>query len=179
MESPVMPCGANRMMKRWWWIDSICINQANFEERRHQVQLMHLIYRQAEQVIVWLGEPSSDSYLAMDFIRFLDKTTRRKLSVAEVRAMLQQYHYRTRWTALANLLSRKWWSRVWTVQEFVLPPSVSFWCGAQRQQGRHLSQHIHRRQMPFSWHQRYSRLRPREQLTKSTWFVQGYKNPGS
>ncbi|KAI8718592.1 HET domain-containing protein [Fusarium sp. LHS14.1] len=81
---------------RWWWIDSICINQADFEERRHQVQLMHLIYRQAEQVIVWLGEPSSDSGLAMNFVRFLDKTTRRKLSVAEVRAMLQEDHDRTR-----------------------------------------------------------------------------------
>lgn len=116
---------------KWWWIDSICIDQTNFEERSQQVQLMQQIYQQAEQVIVWLGEPSSDSDLAMDFIKFLDKTTRRKLSVAEVRRLLQRDHYRPQWTALTNFLSRKWWSRIWTVQEFVLPRSVSCWCGTR------------------------------------------------
>ncbi|KAF6803314.1 hypothetical protein CMUS01_15122 [Colletotrichum musicola] len=114
---------------KWWWIDSICIDQTNLEERAQQVQHMKLIYRQAEQVIVWLGEASSDSDLAIDFIRFLDQTFRRKLSVAELRSMLQVEHYRPHWTALTNFLARKWWSRIWTVQEFVLPRSVSFWCG--------------------------------------------------
>ncbi|KAL2174056.1 heterokaryon incompatibility protein-domain-containing protein [Thermothelomyces heterothallicus CBS 202.75] len=114
---------------KWWWIDSICIDQANLEERAHQVGHMDVIYRQAESVIAWLGEASSDSELAIDFIKLLDKTSRRKLSVAELRATLQQDHYRTHWKALTNFLSRRWWSRIWSVQEFVLAPSVTFWCG--------------------------------------------------
>ena len=80
---------------KWWWIDSICIDQSNLQERAHQVQLMQLIYRQAEQVIVWLGKPSNDSDLAIDFIKILDKTTRSKPSIAEVRSMLQKDQYRT------------------------------------------------------------------------------------
>ncbi|AEO59653.1 hypothetical protein MYCTH_2308117 [Thermothelomyces thermophilus ATCC 42464] len=114
---------------KWWWIDSICIDQANLEERAQQVGHMDVIYRQAESVIAWLGEASSDSELAIDFIKLLDKTSRRKLSVAELRATLQQDHYRTHWKALTNFLSRRWWSRIWSVQEFVLAPSVTFWCG--------------------------------------------------
>ncbi|KAL2754100.1 hypothetical protein ACRALDRAFT_1093265 [Sodiomyces alcalophilus JCM 7366] len=114
---------------KWWWIDSICINQADLEERAQQLQHMQLIYCQAEQVIAWLGEASSDSDLAINFIKFLDQTARRKPSVAELRSMLQADHYRAHWTALANFLARKWWSRIWTVQEFVRPTSLSFWCG--------------------------------------------------
>lgn len=113
----------------WWWIDSICIDQSNLKERAAQVQLINLIYRQAELVVVWLGEQSSDSDLAISFIKFLDKTHRRRLSVRDSRSLLQTDRYRAQWTALRNLLSRKWWSRIWTVQEFVLAPNVSFWCG--------------------------------------------------
>ena len=114
---------------KWWWIDSICIDPMNFEERAHQLQHMQLIYRQAEKVIVWLGEASSDSDLAIDFIKFLDQIDRRKLGVAEVRSMLKREKYSAHWTALTNFLARKWWSRIWTVQEFALPRSISFWCG--------------------------------------------------
>jgi hypothetical protein len=116
---------------KWWWIDSICIDQADLEERAQQVGHMEAIYRQAECVVAWLGEASSDSDLAMDFIKLLDKTSRRKPSVAELRATLQQDHYRAHWKALTNLLSRRWWSRIWSVQEFVLAPSVTFWCGTR------------------------------------------------
>ncbi|KAJ6019738.1 hypothetical protein N7499_003179 [Penicillium canescens] len=114
---------------KWWWIDSICINQDNLEERAQQVQLMQHIYVRAEQVIIWLGDESSDSNLAMDFIRFLDKTAQQRLSVDNLRTMLQTEQYYPQWTALTNLLARRWWSRIWTVQEFVLPRSISFWCG--------------------------------------------------
>jgi hypothetical protein len=114
---------------KWWWIDSICIDQANLQERAHQVGHMEMIYRHAESVIAWVGEASSDSDLAIDFIKLLEKTSRRRLSVAELRATLQQDHYRSHWKALTNFLSRRWWSRIWSVQEFVLAPSLTFWCG--------------------------------------------------
>jgi hypothetical protein len=113
----------------WWWIDSICIDQTNFEERGHQVQLMQQIYRQAAEVIVWLGEASDDSDLAVDFIGLLDEMERQRPSVPEVRNRLQKDEYRAQWAAFLNLISRRWWSRIWTVQEFALPSSVSFWCG--------------------------------------------------
>jgi hypothetical protein len=37
------------------WIDAICINQEDEEEKSEQIASMHRIYRQAEKVWVWLG----------------------------------------------------------------------------------------------------------------------------
>lgn len=40
------------------WIDAICINQADLEERSAQVRIMPRIYSNADCVIVWLGDDS-------------------------------------------------------------------------------------------------------------------------
>lgn len=38
------------------WVDAVCINQAETEEKNVQVSMMADIYRQAKFLIVWLGE---------------------------------------------------------------------------------------------------------------------------
>ncbi|KAI3390761.1 hypothetical protein diail_8699 [Diaporthe ilicicola] len=38
------------------WIDAICINQADLEERARQVSLMGRIFRQASHVLLWISE---------------------------------------------------------------------------------------------------------------------------
>ncbi|CAH0024970.1 unnamed protein product [Clonostachys rhizophaga] len=47
------------------WIDALCINQADDDEKSWQVGLMQEIYRQAHQVLAWLGiaEKESDSVI--------------------------------------------------------------------------------------------------------------------
>lgn len=37
------------------WIDAICINQANREEKSFQVSIMSSIYQNAKRVVIWLG----------------------------------------------------------------------------------------------------------------------------
>ena len=39
----------------WIWIDQLCIDQNNTNERNHQVAMMGRIYEHATQVIAWLG----------------------------------------------------------------------------------------------------------------------------
>ncbi|KAF2868679.1 heterokaryon incompatibility protein-domain-containing protein, partial [Massariosphaeria phaeospora] len=46
----------NTGSERFLWADAICINQADIQERNHQVSLMKSIYSSAARVIVWLGE---------------------------------------------------------------------------------------------------------------------------
>jgi hypothetical protein len=55
------------------WIDAICINQDNIQERRHQVQRMSLVYKEAEQVVVWLGQGTEESDLIMDSMKRLQE----------------------------------------------------------------------------------------------------------
>lgn len=42
------------------WIDAVCINQSDIEEKSQQVRLMGEIYSRAEVVRIWLGPSSED-----------------------------------------------------------------------------------------------------------------------
>jgi Heterokaryon incompatibility protein (HET) len=44
--------------ERLIWADAICINQSDNSERSHQVNIMGQIYETAENVAVYLGQPS-------------------------------------------------------------------------------------------------------------------------
>jgi hypothetical protein len=38
------------------WVDALCINQDDIEERNHQVALMGEIYKRTSRVLIWLGD---------------------------------------------------------------------------------------------------------------------------
>ena len=115
----------------WWWIDSICINLDDLNERSEQVQLMGRIYRNARDVIIWLGSESSDTDLAIDFIQLLNKTVRRERNTEKIRSTFEQDQYLPHWAALASFFQRRWWSRIWTLQEYALNSNTFFWCGTR------------------------------------------------
>lgn len=50
------------------WIDFLCIDQNNTEEKSWQVELMKDIYQQATKVFAWLGPADSDSDHVMEFL---------------------------------------------------------------------------------------------------------------
>lgn len=97
------------------WIDALCINQDDIEERSSQVGQMRDIYTGADSVIVWLGQARGTEELAFLLTRFPHL-----LKVEEMA------------TALLDLLNGPYWGRVWVVQEFVLAKSVEIWCGELR-----------------------------------------------
>ena len=49
----------DRLLERVMWIDAICINQEDDNEKGRQVQSMAKIYAYANRVIVWLGEAAN------------------------------------------------------------------------------------------------------------------------
>ena len=52
---------------RFLWIDTICINQENYDEKSHQLPLMRDIYNKASKVYIWLGPPTLKSATARSF----------------------------------------------------------------------------------------------------------------
>ncbi|KAF2197354.1 hypothetical protein GQ43DRAFT_403245, partial [Delitschia confertaspora ATCC 74209] len=50
------------------WIDSLCINQSDNEEKSWQVELMANIYKDASKVIAWLGPADESSDATMDYL---------------------------------------------------------------------------------------------------------------
>ena len=53
------------------WIDYLCINQSDAEEKSWQVRLMGDIYQKAEKVIAWLGPADSDSDSTVDYLNMV------------------------------------------------------------------------------------------------------------
>jgi hypothetical protein len=51
------------------WIDALCINQSDDEEKSWQVQLMREIYQRATYVCIWLGPADNTSDEIMDFLQ--------------------------------------------------------------------------------------------------------------
>ena len=47
------------------WIDAICVNQKDLVERSKQVQRMAELFTRAARVVVWVGEESHNSKVAM------------------------------------------------------------------------------------------------------------------
>jgi hypothetical protein len=50
------------------WIDAICVNQKDVDERSSQVKRMADIYSKAARVVVWLGPESADTSIAMAYV---------------------------------------------------------------------------------------------------------------
>jgi Heterokaryon incompatibility protein (HET) len=119
------------------WIDAICINQDDFAERSQQVQLMTDVYKNAERVLVWIGEEPALSRRTFDTLHLLDQTCR-ALNVEEnsnVGGMnnvpdttvlrngvrLEQLPEDPVWSSVVDVLaSRTYFTRLWTVQEVAL-----------------------------------------------------------
>jgi hypothetical protein len=93
---------------RTLWIDAICINQADIEERNRQVKHMREIYTRAMRVIVWLGE-EKDAKVGLDYCDTLVRNKRGELPFYA--------KDKDKRKACDDLFSRPWWSRSWILQE--------------------------------------------------------------
>jgi hypothetical protein len=121
---------------RQLWCDSICINQGDIQERASQVLLMGDIYTYAKRVIVWLGPESQNSHLAVETLRHAgsqldysslqDDTARNMITFREdadpaFRGQGSRLPFsQDQWKAVADLLMRSWFRRLWIRQEITL-----------------------------------------------------------
>lgn len=96
---------------RTLWLDMACIDQQHLAERNHQVNMMDRIYRQAQLVIVDLGDDDEPSRALFDGIM------KRHNNQLATEAQIQQF------------LSRRWFSRGWVLQEVALAKYAIVHCG--------------------------------------------------
>lgn len=109
---------------RFLWIDAICINQDDHEEREQQVGQMKSIYEQAEKVLIWMGV--SDSDIDELFTAILPL---RDLIMARARASLSGNDHSSsesllpgflklrHCTVLMRIMENNWFKRIWILQE--------------------------------------------------------------
>lgn len=107
--------------QRELWVDALCINQADPDERSEQVLRMGDLYSKAERVIIWMGLEAPRT--AEVFGHTADQ---RDALVAHGGSRPADSRNSD---AIYYLLSNPWWSRVWTVQELILGHSTIVQCG--------------------------------------------------
>ena len=125
------------------WVDALCINQDDWDERSSQVQLMDSMYSDAEEVVVWLGDASHDSKAAIGLIEkwsewFVYKGRGDEQAAFSVAEDLPFAFNPSAIEAISNLLSRPYWERVWVIQEVACAKEVVVMCGNERLAFDHL-----------------------------------------
>ncbi|PMD45907.1 HET-domain-containing protein [Hyaloscypha variabilis F] len=144
---PILEIIANdkNLRHSWWWIDSICINQKIEPiaevERNRQVAMMRKIYEKSDRTIGWLGQGHKEGEDGMRFLHVLSRHKERldtllKNRLVEEKGLKEEelgeeLNDRTQWAALERLMLRPWWTRVWTLQEYIVPRKFVFHCGTE------------------------------------------------
>ena len=129
---PNDPNGAARN----YWVDSICINQFDQQERSAQVLRMRDIFSSAKRVLVWLGEERPETGLAVDRINevtqkfvewgLIDGNHRGFLASDSLATPEKRFQLENKYlsevldaqeaavrTETDDLLKRDWWRRTW------------------------------------------------------------------
>jgi hypothetical protein len=114
MVSYLRPSRGNRYI----WVDAICIDQDNMREREEQVAKMGQIYKESLRVIVWLGD---------DIVRRPLHPHPRRLQLHELEfgwPVTNSSNCSERTPTFMCLLKRRYFSRLWVVQELLLAREV-------------------------------------------------------
>jgi hypothetical protein len=116
-----------------FWIDALCIDQGNHQEKLHQIPLMRDVYSRACEVLVWLGSATDDIVEAaralpevnadLEKLKVFPTKSHKAFNRPLPGTLIRRMH------GLCDILTRSWWTRLWTMQEYVLAREATFLCG--------------------------------------------------
>jgi hypothetical protein len=102
---------------RMIWVDAVCINQANTEERGAQVAKMRKIYESCSRVVVYLGED-----LVVESAQYPRSLPLDEFKSGESNAFIfpvgHQLHKKD--YSLEDIVSRRYFGRIWVIQELIV-----------------------------------------------------------
>lgn len=118
------------------WIDALCINQEDLNERASQVAMMGTIYSQARQVIAFIGEADETIITAMNLVILTANCISAQgslgdpLTASGIAGLISEIAPSDRdWESIKGLTSRPWFRRLWVVQEVALGKDPVVVCG--------------------------------------------------
>jgi hypothetical protein len=106
------------------WVDAICIDPGNYEEKAAQVQAMPDIFHGAKSVLVWIGSGSSRSEETFYFLQSI-------LDVQFLDNLIKTRAQAKMWNLVLDLLKNKLFSRRWVIQEIALAKNAHLVQGQQ------------------------------------------------
>lgn len=111
--------------RRFLWVDGICINQEDLEEKNYQVAIMGQIYRSAKCVLIYIGaDDEGHGQRLCSFVneanQMIDDTCKRIDMSAEWFPWPKEDDpllTDDRWESFKHFLSQEWFHRGWVVRE--------------------------------------------------------------
>ena len=119
-----------RRMNLYIWIDAICINQDDLDERAAQVRKMDIVYSQCLAVRAYLGQADPKVSRELHLLRPLLETLGRS-HPSDVRwdMVVDMGLEESLWKGMSIIISLPYWQRLWTIQEMAVAPSVLYCYG--------------------------------------------------
>lgn len=123
---------------RTMWIDALCIDQQNNEEKSREVQRMNSIYLLARRVVVWLGPASDDSDRTVTMMERVGDMLQVNWYFQNIRFVNAKHHKgpiavpfdAQDLTGYYHIICRSWFERLWIRQEITLANSDAVvFCG--------------------------------------------------
>lgn len=129
------------------WIDQLCIDQDNVQEKEQQLGLVPDIFRKSSKLLIWLGDDGDESRKAYKMIDRLLKLYpnanlddnqskddppgqgRGSIGLDQLKSQGLPGPKDAGWQELRSLLSRPWFSRIWVVQEASFATNAIFLWG--------------------------------------------------
>jgi hypothetical protein len=139
-DSDIFTCTSGNSKSAALWVDAICIDQTNLDERAQQVGIMDRIYSNAKTVIAWLG--GEDSFLRPGLEAIIELGQSSPETAEEAKAIdpfyggLRQLRGEGGGERDNNIdcvypvLHRAWFRRAWIMQEAVLAKRMVFWASS-------------------------------------------------
>ena len=109
---------------QYFWIDALCIDQVNQDEKSAQIPKIADIYIQANRVRIWLGMKTDTSDIAMDFIHEL-------VNLDDIDKLSTSTFNNYKWDYFYDLMRREWFHRRWIIQEIALARNPEVHCGVK------------------------------------------------
>ena len=112
------------------WVDALCINQDDFEERSQQVSIMDKIFSRSTSVIAFVDQPQEDTATGVNLLREL--ASKQKSAphldqfVKDVIDAAKSDTYIRPWHTLGHLFECSYWRRIWVIQELALNSENTF-----------------------------------------------------
>ncbi|RAH52211.1 HET-domain-containing protein [Aspergillus piperis CBS 112811] len=124
-----------RNTPRTMWIDAICINQRDLEERASQVSIMRDIYQGSNVTIIWLGDGDERAESLFGLAQRVYDQSHSDVESTEESLMLMRELTNTEdqrqslELLVTGILRRPWWTRAWVLQEAVVSAELLVKCG--------------------------------------------------
>ena len=119
-----------------FWIDALCINQEDDQEKIHQIQMLPQIFQQASRTVAFIASDGQSDDAIETLLQIRAKLDGSENWPQKLKRIPESWSGESKprpddpiWQSIKQFFDRTWFRRAWIVQEAVAAPTVTVVCG--------------------------------------------------